>query len=498
MAMTDFATYYQETENKIDTSINFLDMPSPTNEPTIGVIDTLFDENVYFSKWVDYTDCLNKEMPREAEDYIHGTEVSSIIVDGARSNPKWDDECGLFRVRHFGVAKAGVNNSYDIINQIKRIVKENKDIHVWNISLGSKFEISQNYISPEAAALDEIQYENNVIFVVAGTNKKNSKEIVRIGAPADSINSLVVNAVDKNGEKASYSRKGKVLSFFVKPDVCAFGGDSNEYINVCTPTGLDIQRGTSFAAPWISRKLSYLIDKMNLSREIAKALIIDSAVGWKTTNVDEEYLGYGVVPTKISDVMLSQKDEIKFYIEGNANSYYTYTYNLPVPMVNEKFPFYAKAVLCYFPKCTRSQGVDYTNTELDLQFGRMGTKDIRSINRNTQGGELDRATNEATARDLYRKWDNVKVVVDEIKETKVPRKSFNSNLWGIKLTNKERLERDKGLKFGVVITLKEMFGRNRIQEFIDQCTMRNWIVNRINIENRLDIYASAEEIIKFE
>ena len=364
--------------------------------------------------------------------------------------------------------------------------------------LGSKFEISQNYISPEAAALDEIQYENNVIFVVAGTNKKNSKEIVRIGAPADSINSLVVNAVDKNGDKASYARKGKVLSFFVKPDVCAFGGDTNEYINVCTPTGLDIQRGTSFAAPWISRKLSYLIDKMNLSREIAKALIIDSAVGWNKTNKDEEYLGYGVVPTKISEVMLGQKDEIKFYIEGNANSYYTYTYNLPVPVVNEKFPFYAKAVLCYFPKCTRSQGVDYTNTELDLQFGRMGVKDIRSINRNTQGGELDRATNEATARELYRKWDNVKIVVDEIKDTKVPRKSFNSNLWGIKLTNKERLERDRGLKFGVVITLKEMFGKNRMQEFIDQCTMRNWIVNRVNIENRLDIYASAEEIIKFE
>ena len=237
---------------------------------------------------------------------------------------------------------------------------------------------------------------------------------------------------------------------------------------------------------------------MNLSREIAKALIIDSAVGWNKTNKDEEYLGYGVVPTKISEVMLGKKDEIKFYIEGNANSYYTYTYNLPVPVVNEKFPFYAKAVLCYFPKCTRSQGVDYTNTELDLQFGRMGVKDIRSINRNTQGGELDRATNEATARELYRKWDNVKIVVDEIKDTKVPRKSFNSNLWGIKLTNKERLERDRGLKFGVVITLKEMFGKNRMQEFIDQCTMRNWIVNRVNIENRLDIYASAEEIIKFE
>ena len=365
--------------------------------------------------------------------------------------------------------------------------------------MGSKFEINQNYISPEAAALDELQYKNNVIFVIAGTNTSDNKEIVRIGAPADSINSLVVNAVDKDGKKTSYSRKGKVLSFFVKPDVCAFGGDLNEYINVCTPTGLDIQRGTSFAAPWISRKLCYLIDKMGLSREIAKALIIDSAVGWRKTNPDEEYLGYGVVPTKISDVMLGKKDEIKFYIEGDANSFYTYTYNLPVPMVNDKFPFYAKAVLCYFPKCTRSQGVDYTNTELDLQFGRMGKNGIRSVNRNTQGEDLEKATNEATARELYRKWDNVKVVVDEIKDKKIPRKNYNnSNLWGLKITNKERLERENGLKFGVVVTLKEMYGKNRIREFIDQCTMRNWIVNRINIENRLDIYAAAEEIIEFE
>lgn len=51
---------------------------------------------------------------------------------------------------------------------------------------------------------------------------------------------------------------------------------------------------------------------MNLSREVAKALIIDSAVGWNKTNKDEEYLGYGVVPTKISDVMLGQKMKLNF------------------------------------------------------------------------------------------------------------------------------------------------------------------------------------------
>jgi len=43
---------------------------------------------------------------------------------------------------------------------------------VWNLSLGSAMEIDPNFISPEAAELDRIQCEYDVIFVVAGTNKK--------------------------------------------------------------------------------------------------------------------------------------------------------------------------------------------------------------------------------------------------------------------------------------------------------------------------------------
>ena len=499
MTTIDFATYYLENENKIDPTFNFNEIPNPTNEPTIGVIDTLFDENVYFSKWVEYKDCLNENMPREPKDYIHGTEVSSIIVNGGVINKKYDDECGYFKVRHFGVAKDGVNNSFDIIKKIESIVKSNLDIHVWNISLGSKYEINDNVISPEAALLDKLQNEYNIIFVVSGTNKPNDS-VKKIGAPADSINSIVVNAVDKDGKIATYSRKGKVLSFFVKPDLCTFGGDDNEYMNVCGPYGLNLVRGTSFATPWISRKLSYLIDKMHLSREIAKALLIDSAVGFNSKNKNEDYMGFGVVPTKISDVLLSKKNEIKFYIEGISNDYTTYTYNLPVPMVNNRFPFYAKAVLCYFPKCTRSQGVDYTNTELDIQFGRI-SKDgkIKSINKNTQGEESETYTYEVNARKNFRKWDNVKVVVDEQKDKKIPRMGNNiNNLWGIKITNKSRSSREKGQKFGLVVTLSEMSNKNRIDEFIEQCILRGWIVNNISVDNMLVINAKQEELIEFD
>ena len=44
--------------------------------------------------------------------------------------------------------------------------------------------------------------------------------------------------------------------------------------------------------------------------------------------------------------------------------------------------------------------------------------------------------------------------------------------------------------------LKEMYGENRIDDFIKLCMMRGWIVNRIDVENQIDIYNKAEEEIE--
>ena len=219
----DFIEDYQQ---------DIVHIPSPSIEPTIGVIDTLFDIRVYFSEWVEYHDMVDKNIPKNPSDYRHGTAVSSIIVDGPKLNPWLNDGCGRFRVRHFGVAAGAQFSSFTIIKQIKCIIAENKDIKVWNISLGSNKEVNDNFISAEAAVLDQIQAENDIIFVVAGTNKPN-ENIEKIGSPADSINSLVVNAVTKSGLSTKYTRKGLALSFFAKPDVSYYGGSEEEYIQVC-------------------------------------------------------------------------------------------------------------------------------------------------------------------------------------------------------------------------------------------------------------------------
>ncbi len=481
------------------------DLPDPINEPVIGVIDTLFDKKVYFNKWVNYSSLIDDEIEVSEEDMFHGTAVSSIIVDGPSLNPELNDGCGRFRVRHFGVALQKGFSVFSILRNIREIVSDNSDIKVWNLSLGSEWEVENNFISPVGAELDRLQNEYDIIFVVAGTNlPKNKHAPYRLGSPADSLNSIVVNSVTRNKQSASYSRVGPVLSFFNKPDVSYYGGDKNEFINVITPKGKKRVAGTSFAAPWIARKMAYLIYKIGLNREIAKALIIDSAAGWNLPNYDPEKIGYGVVPIRIDDIIQSQNDEIRFVMTGTSDAYESYSYKIPVPIRNDKHPYYARATLCYYPKCSRNQGVDYTDTEMDIHFGRVkevkGGLRIDSLNKNTQGDPDSNGNQEDEARSLFRKWDNIKHIHDTIKNVAMPRKKYGIGNWGLSIKTKHRLSSatDKKMQFGVVITLKEMFGVNRIDEFIKLCNIRGWIVNTIDVKNRVDIYVKAEEDIRFD
>ena len=482
-------------------------IPSPSIEPTIGVIDTLFDENVYFHEWVEYHDMVEKDIPRNSDDYRHGTAVSSIIVDGTRLNPWLEDGCGRFKVRHFGVALGREFSSFSIIKQIKSIVLNNADIRVWNISLGSNQEINDNFISAEASALDRIQFENNIIFVIAGTNKP-SEDIVKIGSPADSVNSMVVNAVTRNGLSTRYARKGLVLSFFAKPDVSYYGGSGEEYIRVCEPLGEAYVAGTSYAAPWIARKLSYLIDVLGLNREVAKALIIDAARGWEEKPSPEEVAlyGHGIVPIHINDIVRTKEDEIKFVVSDISEKWNTYNYHFPVPLKNDKYPYIAKATMCYFPLCDRSQGVDYTNTELNLHFGRIGENnkvvDIKGDTQNQDEGLGDEKKYllEGEARKQFRKWDNVKYVAECITKKRSPKKSYKNKNWGMEIKTNNRLDPEDGVgvRFGVVVTLKEINGVNRIDEFIRDCTLNGWLVKVIDVQSRIDIHKKVNEEIEFE
>lgn len=107
---------------------------------------------------------------------------------------------------------------------------------------------------------------------------------------------------------------------------------------------------------------------------------------------------------------------------------------------------------------------------------------------------------EEDARKLYRKWDNVKHIREVQTSNNRDKKRYDSGLWGISLKTMERLE-DKfgeGIKFGVVVSLKSIDGVNRINEFIKNCYARMWLVNVIEVQNRVEIHNIAEQDIEFQ
>ena len=94
----------------------------------------------------------------------------------------------------------------------------------------------------------------------------------------------------------------------------------------------------------------------------------------------------------------------------------------------------------------------------------------------------------------------MKHICEEIKANGRARKSYESGLWGLSIKTKERLtnrKKDK-LPFGVVVTLKEMNGINRIDDFIKLCMARGWLVNQLDVHNQLDIYTKSEEDVIFD
>ena len=248
---------------------------------------------------------------------------------------------------------------------------------------------------------------------------------------------------------------------------------------------------------------------MGLNREEAKALLIDSAIGWENKKSFEEMtlMGNGVVPVKIKDILETPEDEIKFIVSDVSEKYESYNYNFPVPISKGKYPFVARATMCYFPKCSRNQGVDYTDTELNLTFGRLTSKkdkpSIVSINKDRQNlTDAPAYIKEESARKLFRKWDNIKHVGETFTIRKKAKAILNNDnpQWGMSVKTIERLGKreNQNVRFGVVVTLKEINGINRIEEFINQAELRGWLVNQLQVQVQVGIYNKMNEDIKFE
>ena len=108
--------------------------------------------------------------------------------------------------------------------------------------------------------------------------------------------------------------------------------------------------------------------------------------------------------------------------------------------------------------------------------------------------------NEKEARKQFRKWDNVKYISESITKRMSAKTSYEYKNWGMEIKTNNRLDPKDGIgvRFGVVVTLKEINGVNRMDEFIRNCTLNGWNVNVIDVKNRVTIHRKMNEEIEFE
>lgn len=523
----DFSSYNEDDYEEEDNSFSRRLPPVTDDMPTIGLFDTMFEENSYLKDYVTFENLVSDEYMKNSDNMVHGTKIDSILVEGDKLNPDYDDECGFFKVMHFGV---GGKKSIDVPVLFKAIEEQVKKychkVKVWNISLGDERGINPNYLSLLGAKIDEVSRKYNVLFVVSGTNYSEKYKDITIGAPADSFNAIVVNSVisKDNPIPPSYARKGPVLTFFQKPDVCYYGGDKDNPLYCYSPNGDYYCCGTSFAAPFIARKAAFLINKMHLSVECAKALIIDSAYGWnvRTGNNNNSFMGYGIVPISVKEIVMSKKDEIKMIFSGKTIEQGTLIHDLPILIdQNNKFGFTAKLTFCYFTYGSRNQGVDYSDQEISVKFGKSNKKlDLRdnlehyvvdSINKDKQAME-NSFVGEGKAIGDFGKWNNTKVLIEKKCEQK-REKDYNGipPWWGIYVRHLDRYssisaERWKNnpdsvsVKFGIVATFKTVDGTDAdIDTYIKRIRANNnYHIREIDLEIENDISLQENVDIVFD
>lgn len=504
--------YFNQPKDEIDEQDDeMIDLGLPNDQPIIGVIDIGVVKNDYHNQWVEVVDKRNefeREIGDSLDDGFHGTIIDSLIIHGNELNRMngLEDNCGRFRVKHFCVANKFGTDVYQIMERIKEIVEENhKTIKVYNLSMGTESQISQNFISPVSYLIDNLQAKYDVIFVVAGTNnnKYNYDDNYYIGSAADSINSIVVNSVKfGSNERTSYARKGPSLHLLIKPDVSYYGGDEEKKIIAFNGIKKVFVSGTSMAAPFITRKVAFLIYKLGLSKEVAKALILDSASGWDKYK-NPLWIGRGIVPVKIEDVVYCQDDEIRFLYTGKVEGFESFNYSFPFyANKKDKFPFAVRTLMTYFPHCSIDKGVDYANVEIDFRMGQIKNGKIKPISNNYQY-ERNIYINEEEARKEFAKWDNVKRHIPVPESNHRGKTKYDSNKWGFAFKtifrNGEETNINKyNIKFGVVITLKNTDKENVSTDFIKLVQASDWSIQPVDISiyNKLELLLNTE--IKFE
>lgn len=315
------------------------------NAPTVCVVDSgIQEDHLYLSKAIRGDISKNYLVSKtsaidEVEPNGHGTRVAGAVL--------YPDEIsnlsGSYTLPCF-IANARVLDEQNgmpiemlpskVINDIVKDYNKTYGIKIFNHSIASSSPCRKKYMSSWATSIDNVSFENDVLFLQSAGNLSNNSNInqrlgirqhldsgrtypayllensCRIANPAQSTQALTVGSVcygdfetndlisfGKKGAVSSFSRCGFGMWSSIKPEVVEYGGDwirskhnNTTFIineHVCpelirrSPQGPAYAKddiGTSFSTPKVANIASQLQKSFpHRSGLLYKSLIVQSA-----------------------------------------------------------------------------------------------------------------------------------------------------------------------------------------------------------------------------
>ena len=498
------------------------DLPPPRTDieyPIIGIVDSGTSlTDALLSPWRVAREAY---VPQSEQDNGHGSFVAGLIAHGRGLNHS-DTRFPSCSARFIDIVALSKNGTSEdkLLTTLEDAVAKYPQVKVWNLSLGTQNTVSDRYFSDLGIALDRLQREHNVIFVVAAGNYQSKPlrgwppndvgEADRICAPADSLRSIVVGSLAhrdhsstrvKSGDPSPFSRSGPGPLYLPKPDICHIGGncDSN---GVCTQVGvlsldgkgnLAEDLGTSFATPIVSNLFSNLTMRLGTqaSSLMSRALLVHAAAlsGGKINPAHLRYRGFGMPPD--IDVILAcnaWECTLTFELAIPASvAYEKATFPMPSSLFVSADVLKANILmtLVHDPDMDGSFGSEYCRTNIEVS---MGTHDVGKDGKKHQRKQVPedpRLGGKAYEKDLVEhgfKWSPVKVYRREMV------KGVSGQNWRLDLSiNHRSLHVPSGpSRAALVITIADPARKAPVyNEMVAQMNSLGWQATDLSVQSRV-------------
>lgn len=363
--------------------------PKPAELPDDKVVDgnlrvAVFDgglaENSELLRWTEVHDVAGVGEATE-ELLWHGETVTSALLFGS-VDPGATAEQPVCRVDHFRVLDSESEKDpfelYDVLDRIETVLNT-RPYEFVSLSTGPCLPVDDDDVHSWTAVLDAKLSNGQCLATIAAGNTGQEPEdpvlqLRRVQVPSDCVNGLTVGAADRKEERwrrAIYSSVGPGRSpGIVKPDLVAFGGETEEPFWVFDPVNprqLVATAGTSYAAPAALRAGAGIRAHFGqvLSPLAIKALLVHCT---EDNGTPREDVGWGRLPSALEDFTVCGEGLVRIVYQDEITASKYRRIRIPLPRGGLKGDVHIAATFCFTTDVDPEHPGNYTRSGLQVFF----------------------------------------------------------------------------------------------------------------------------------